>query len=104
MKIKRNLVIHASFSVIPAKAEIQDSGFRVKHGMTKGVEMTLSNMSKIKIDEEKCIGCGSCVAVCPESFEMDKDNKAYLKEGKDTEKCIQEAIDICPVHVIEIEE
>lgn len=58
---------------------------------------------KIKIDEEKCIGCGSCVAVCADCFEMDDNNKARLKDNCDM-KCIQEAIDICPVQVIEIEE
>lgn len=26
---------------------------------------------KIKVDQAKCIGCGACVATCPECFEMD---------------------------------
>lgn len=59
---------------------------------------------KIKIDEEKCIGCGSCVAVCPDYFEMTDDNKARFKNGTTDAKCVQEAVDICPVQVIEIEE
>ena len=63
---------------------------------------------KIKIDEEKCIGCGSCVAVCPDCFKMTDDNKARLKDeaiNKEcADDCIKEAIDICPVQVIEIEE
>jgi len=60
---------------------------------------------KIKIDKEKCIGCGSCEAVCPDFFKMDDENMAYFKEneGKD-EGCIKEAVDICPVQAIEIEE
>ncbi|MCG2809251.1 MAG: ferredoxin, partial [Candidatus Portnoybacteria bacterium] len=51
---------------------------------------------KIKIDKDKCIGCGSCVAVCSDCFEMDSDNKAVLKDSGDM-KCAQEAVDVCPV-------
>ncbi len=64
----------------------------------------------IKIDKEKCIGCGSCTAVCPELFELSgEDNKAQVKEKTEGEaemsdKCAQEAVDICPVQAIEIEE
>ena len=64
----------------------------------------------IKIDQEKCIGCGSCTAVCPELFELaGEDNKAQVKEKKQVEagtndKCVQEAVDICPVQAIEIGE
>ena len=48
---------------------------------------------KINIDKEKCIGCGSCTAVCPDVFELDDNGKAYLKEGGEEtdEKCAQEA-------------
>lgn len=60
---------------------------------------------KIKIDKEKCIGCGSCVAICPDFFELDENNKAIFKENKEEsdrdDKCIEEAIEICPVQVIE---
>ncbi len=64
---------------------------------------------KITIDKNKCIGCGSCLAVCPDLFEMGDDNKARLKEGAENkddaevQKCAQEAADICPVKAIEIE-
>lgn len=62
----------------------------------------------IKIDREKCIGCGSCVAVCPELFELGgEDNKVQIKEKKQNEvginvQCAKEAVDICPVQAIEI--
>ena len=55
----------------------------------------------VKIDKEKCIGCGSCSAVCPEVFEMGDDMKAYVKKGADTSKpCVKEAIDTCPTDAI----
>ena len=52
----------------------------------------------VKIDTKKCIGCGSCTAVCPEGFEMKNDGKAYVKDAK--VKCIKDAINICPVEAI----
>lgn len=60
---------------------------------------------KIKINQETCIGCGSCQAVCPDCFELNQENKAIVKEqAKEQCSCIQEAIDICPVQAIEKEE
>jgi len=54
----------------------------------------------IKIDKEKCIGCGACAAVCGSIFEM-KDDKAYIKTGADTSAdCVKEAIDSCPEYAI----
>ncbi len=64
---------------------------------------------KITIDQQKCIGCGSCTAACPDLFEMGDDNKARLKERAEkkeeaeAQKCAQEAVDICPVQAIKVE-
>ena len=35
-------------------------------------------MVKMKVDVNKCIGCGACVATCPAAFEM-KDGHARFK-------------------------
>ena len=59
-------------------------------------------MAAIKVDREKCIGCGFCTAICPKSFEM--------IEGKAREKapevkkitCESEAAEGCPVGAITI--
>ena len=60
---------------------------------------------KVKIDKEKCIGCGSCEAICPDHFKMDDEFKAYFIEGKGKIKdCVEESVDICPTQAIEIEE
>ena len=56
---------------------------------------------QIKIDKAKCIGCGSCVAVCEEVFEL-KNNKAVAKKAISDASCIKEAADICPVKAITI--
>jgi len=51
----------------------------------------------VKIDKDKCIGCGACAATCPEGFEM-KDGKASVKDGK--ADCVKDAIAGCPVQAI----
>ncbi len=64
---------------------------------------------KITIDQEKCIGCGSCSAICPDVFDLSEDNKAILKkdgsnQGQANEDCVKEAAEVCPVQAIETEE
>jgi ferredoxin len=55
---------------------------------------------KVKIDREKCIGCGACESLCPEAFKME-DGKAKFT-GKGKEKCIKDVVDSCPVQAIEV--
>jgi len=58
---------------------------------------------KVKVNEE-CIGCGACVSICPETFEM-KGDKAVVKKSEITElSCEKEAKEGCPVQAISISE
>lgn len=69
---------------------------------------------KIIHEREKCIGCGSCVAVCPKYWELAEDGKSKLLGSKPVPKsknyeieikeigCNQEAADVCPVQCIRI--
>ncbi len=58
----------------------------------------------IKIDIEKCIGCGTCAALAPGTFKMNDQMKAeVLDVVTDDEATIQSARDCCPVQVITIE-
>lgn len=60
---------------------------------------------KVTIDMENCIGCGSCVSICPENFKMGDDGKATPIKSEIIEKEYpknKEAADVCPVNVIKI--
>ncbi len=35
-------------------------------------------MSKIILEREKCIGCGSCAVLCPKYFELINDGKSHI--------------------------
>lgn len=73
-------------------------------------------MAKVIQNHEGCIGCGTCVALCPKYWEMRDDMKAHLIGGKfDDEKkeyelelepseldCNKDACGSCPVNVIKI--
>ena len=66
---------------------------------------------KVKIDQEKCVVCASCVATCPEVFEMKDDGSVDVKEeykGKDLpkelEEKVKEAKDMCPAEAIVVTE
>lgn len=73
----------------------------------------LISFMKIIQEREKCIGCGSCVAVCSKYWKMAEDGKSKLLGSKKNSKgnyeieienpeCNQEAVDSCPVQCIVI--
>ena len=39
-------------------------------------------MAKVTIDEAACVGCGLCVNVCPDVFELTDDGIAKVKADK----------------------
>lgn len=58
-------------------------------------------IAKIEIDRELCIGAASCIAIAPDIFELDAENKAVAKPGaKATDEVILNAAKSCPVLAI----
>jgi ferredoxin len=53
----------------------------------------------VKINAEKCIGCGLCASLCDEVFKMGSNGKAVVKAQKKI-PCVKEAIESCPVSAI----
>lgn len=58
---------------------------------------------KIEVNKDLCIGCGSCVAIDPDTFEFNDDGLAEAKTEEITEAA-REAAEACPVDAISIEE
>lgn len=67
---------------------------------------------RLEIVRPECIGCESCVAVCPEKFRMADDGLSTLIEGTrvgdndeealEEEGCTREAAEKCPVTCIHL--
>lgn len=56
---------------------------------------------KVKVDKNKCIGCGLCVSLCPDVFELGPEGKSQVK-GEEGECNLKEVAESCPVGAIEI--
>ena len=57
-------------------------------------------MSSVKVNEEKCIGCGACVAIAPENFDFNDEvyvtnirHKTALTESLSSLKLVQNSIE-----------
>lgn len=69
---------------------------------------------KIVQEHEKCISCGTCIAVCPDFWEWDEDGKTRPKGGKKNPKtgdyeleikdlsCNKDAEASCPTQIIHL--
>lgn len=55
---------------------------------------------KAIVDQSKCIGCGSCIALAPKSFKLDNSKAKEIEPAGDEENIIQNAIDSCPAMAI----
>ena len=55
---------------------------------------------KVKVIRSLCIGAASCIAVSPNIFKLDSENKAVILEGQDTPENILMAAQSCPTKAI----
>jgi len=60
---------------------------------------------EIKVDKEKCLGCGACVSIAPDVFRMEDDGKSGVIEGDHSNSAdsVNQAKDACPVQAISVE-
>lgn len=62
---------------------------------------------KVKVNQDSCIGCGACAAICDKVFEINDDGLSQAKvetvEDSDSQD-VRDAADACPTGAIEVEE
>lgn len=57
--------------------------------------------AEVYVDQQICIGCGLCVSIVPEVFQLNEAGVSEAQNRSDADQAkIQEAIDSCPVNCI----
>ena len=65
----------------------------------KGVSVSLPKL--IEVDSEKCVSCGSCVALCPvEAITLAEDCSVVFNKDKCVGSTCGACVDACPVRAI----
>ncbi|MFA6048294.1 MAG: ferredoxin [Parcubacteria group bacterium] len=59
-------------------------------------------MSEVKVNEELCIGCGTCESLCSKIFKIE-DGKSKVISQDCAECNCQEVVDSCPVNAISLQ-
>lgn len=62
---------------------------------------------RVNLDQDVCIGDGSCEEICPEVFELRDDGLAYVIQEEPPaalKEKVAEAMEACPVEAISVEE
>ncbi len=61
---------------------------------------------KLKVNKDKCIGCGQCISICSDVFDFDDDNLAKVVTPLVSEDMVEDATtakESCPTGAIEEE-
>ncbi len=60
---------------------------------------------QVRVDAEVCTGCGVCVELCPEVFDLRDDVSVVLVDEvpEDLADVVREAADACPTEAIVVE-
>ncbi len=55
----------------------------------------------IKVNNDLCIGCGTCEVLCPAVFKLNAEGKVDVISQEDI-SCAKNAAESCPVQAIEV--
>lgn len=63
---------------------------------------------KVKVNQDACIGCGACAAICDVVFKINDEGLSTVIKGKEEVKEemqqeVRDAADACPTGAIEVE-
>ena len=56
----------------------------------------------IKVDHERCVGCGRCTEICPDVFKLNENMKSDVV-AQDNFECAKKAADECPQEAITVD-
>lgn len=62
---------------------------------------------KVIVNQDVCIGCGACAAICDEVFDIDEEGLSVAKKEEvpaNLEESVRDAADSCPTSAIEVSE
>jgi len=61
---------------------------------------------KVIVDPKLCIGCGACVVIANDVFDLDQQKgvAVVVKQPTDNNNTINDAVESCPVSAIKISE
>ena len=61
-------------------------------------------MERAYVNPDLCIGCGLCVSILPEVFQLNAEgiSEVYAETPEDKREEVYEAVDSCPVKAISI--
>ena len=59
-------------------------------------------MEKVVVDSDRCLRCGMCVGIAPNTFDYGDDGESVVKNEEVTDAA-KEAAEMCPVSAISIE-
>ena len=68
-------------------------------------------MEKVRVNDEACIGCGACMAIASDVFEINDDGLVEAKEDNniidnmdsELKEDVMDAVEGCPTSAIQIE-
>lgn len=68
-------------------------------------------MEKVRVNDEACIGCGACMAIASDVFEINDEGLAEVKEDNniidnmdsELKEDVMDAVEGCPTSAIQIE-